>query len=222
MSWITKTLTSTIGRKVLMSLTGLFLITFLLVHLEGNFKLLAGDDGVMFNEHTVFMTTNPVIRVMEIVLFLGFALHIYTGLLLSRYNNKARPVKYYYENPGVSSSWFSRNMVLSGVIVMLFLFLHLYNFWYRYHFTEDKDMYKVVVETLQNWWYTAIYVLAFVLLAFHLNHGFQSAFQSLGLTHRKYTPFIKGLGTFISFAIPGSFAFIAIFVFLKANGVIGL
>ncbi len=234
MSWITKTLTSSIGRKVIMSLTGLFLISFLLVHLSGNFLLLKGDEGAAFNLYTKFMTTNPVIRVLELGLVAGFGLHIYTGLLLSRINNKARPVKYHYENPSVSSNWFSRNMVLSGVIVLLFLLLHLYNFWVRYHFQGDTlnvqtidgksylDMYQAAVETFKMWWYTAVYLLAFLLLAFHLNHGFQSAFQSLGLNHPKYNPAIKGLGTLVAFAIPAGFALIAIAMFLKANDIIGL
>jgi succinate dehydrogenase / fumarate reductase cytochrome b subunit len=234
MSWITKTLTSSIGRKVIMSLSGLFLISFLLVHLTGNFLLLKADEGASFNLYTKFMTTNPVIRVLEIGLLLGFGIHIYTGLLLSRINNHARPVKYHYEKPSVSSNWFSRNMVLSGVIVLLFLFLHLYNFWVRYHFQgqtlnvqqidgkEYLDMYQAAFETFKMWWYTAIYLLAFLLLSFHLNHGFQSAFQSLGLTHQKYTPAIKGLGTLIAVAIPAGFALIALFMFLKANDFISL
>jgi len=227
MSWLTNTLTSSIGRKVVVALTGLFLVSFLAVHLAGNIPLIL-QDKELFNQYTHFMSTNGIVRVLEIGLVLGFVIHIFNALVLTNKNREARPVKYAYEKPSENSSWFSRNMALSGIIVLLFLFLHLYQFYFGYKFLGDpaegelKDMYGIVYEILgEQWWFTAIYILTFILLAFHLNHGFQSAFQSLGINHPKYTPFIKKLGSLIAFALPLGFVVVAIGVLLIKQGVVG-
>lgn len=216
MSWLTTALTSTIGRKLIMSLTGLFLISFLIVHLSGNISLLF-EDSSTFNAYTAFMSTHWTIRIMEVGLVLGFVLHIANAAILTKKNKNARPVKYAYEKASANSSWFSRNMGLTGFIILLFLLLHLYQFWFAYKFGEVtmdangmKDMYSIVHATFDNPAFLAIYVLTFILLAFHLNHGFQSAFQSLGLNHIKYTPFIKMVGGAIAFAIPLGFIVVAI------------
>lgn len=219
MSWLTNTLTSTLGRKLVMSLTGLFLISFLLVHLSGNFALLL-DDKEPFNIYTQFMSTNAVVRVLEVGLLLGFVLHIYTAAVLTGKNRAARPERYAYEQASKNSSWFSRNMGLSGTIVLLFLGLHLYQFYFGYKMAPEpadglKDMYGIVVATLKQPLFLGLYILAFILLGLHLNHGFQSAFQSLGLNHKKYTPFLKGLGTLIAVVFPLGFIFIAVACFLK-------
>lgn len=220
-NWFNEFITSSIGRKIVMSITGLFLISFLVVHMLGNLQLFMGDEHgrLAFNAYTKFMTTNEIIRIMEIVLVLGFALHIYTGILLLRQNPKARPVKYAYDKANESSSWFSRNMGLSGIIVLLFLFIHLANFWAQYKFgtpqmdsAGNKDMYEIVKVTFQNeWWFSVFYAAAMVLLGFHLNHGFQSAFQSLGINHPKYTPFLHKLGAGFSIIVPGIFAAMPIY-----------
>ncbi|MGB0525534.1 MAG: succinate dehydrogenase cytochrome b subunit [Flammeovirgaceae bacterium] len=216
MSWLTNALTSSIGRKLIMSLTGLFLISFLVVHLSGNISLLF-KDRTTFNAYTAFMSTHWTIRIMEVGLVLGFVLHIANAVILTRKNRGARPVKYAYEKASANSSWFSRNMGLTGFIILLFLLLHLYQFWFSYKFGEValdeagvKDMYAMVHATFDQPIFLGIYVLTFVLLAFHLNHGFQSAFQSLGLNHVKYTPFIKTFGSIIAFAIPLGFIVIAV------------
>lgn len=220
MSWLTETLTSTLGRKLVMSLTGLFLVSFLIVHLSGNFTLLL-DDPQPFNDYSAFMSTHWTIRILELGLVAGFVIHIYTAIVLIAKNNAARPQKYAYEKPSANSSWFSRNMALSGIIVLLFLFLHLYSFWYQYKvgnvemLNGTKDMYGLVVNALKQEWYLAIYILAFVLLGFHLNHGFQSAFQTLGLYHKKYTPAIKGLGSVIAALFPLGFIVVAVACYLK-------
>ncbi|MCS6834276.1 MAG: succinate dehydrogenase, partial [Flammeovirgaceae bacterium] len=124
-----------------------------------------------------------------------------------------------------SSSWFSRNMGISGVVVLVFLVIHLKSYWYEYKFgevgkviidnVEYKDMYSLVKNSFEQEWYVAIYLVAFVLLGFHLNHGFQSAFQSLGINHKKYTPAIKSLGKFVSIAIPAGFAIIPLVFLVK-------
>lgn len=293
MSWITKTLTSTIGRKLVMSLTGLFLVSFLFVHLIGNFQLFYADGGLAFNKYSKFMSTAGIIRVLEIGLVAGFVLHIWQAFLLTSINKKARPVGYAYDlKPTKDVSWFSRNMGLSGSIVLVFLIMHLYNFYWAYHNDEVKhaiylkgvplkqvrmglapneadkkemaamgypaeqipqpqalsvdsaaehivvslnekqlndlkpklgnvedvykDMYILVSEVFsQQWWYSILYLVAMLLLAFHLNHGFQSAWRTLGIEHKKYTPLLTNLGLAISILVPLGFASMPLFFMLK-------
>lgn len=217
MSWITNTLTSTLGRKLSMSLTGLFLVSFLIVHLSGNFLLFKGDDGQAFNLYSNFMSTNGLIRVLEIGLLLGFGIHIWTASILTRMNSAARPIGYAVQKTNEKVSWFSRNMGLSGSIVLFFLIVHLINFWFPYHYQEMpmldiegktyKDMFGLVARIFHDeWWYSVLYLLALVLLGFHLQHGFASAFRTLGLEHKKYNPIIQSIGNLISIILPLGFA----------------
>jgi succinate dehydrogenase / fumarate reductase cytochrome b subunit len=229
MSWVKQTFTSTIGRKVIMSLTGLFLVSFLFVHLSGNLLMFKDDNGLAFNTYSHFMSTAFIIRILEIVLVLGFVLHIYTSYQLTQLNKKARPVGYVAGDATPQVSWFSKNMGLSGSIVLIFLITHLQNFWYRYKFqdipmteladgTEVKDMYVLVTTVFANeWWFSILYIVAMILLAFHLNHGFQSAFRTLGIEHKKYTPAIKNLGTLLSVVLPAGFAIFPIYYWLIAR-----
>ena len=212
---------SSLGKKYLMAITGLFLCSFLIIHFLGNIALFTNP--VQFNEYTRFMSSNPIIRVMEIVLVLGFLTHIIDAIILTRANKKAQPVKYAMNKN--KSSWYSRNMGLTGTIILVFLILHLQSFWYEYKFGEVlmtvdsngyeiKDMFTIVKTAFSEWWYSAIYILAMILLGSHLNHGFQSAFQSVGLRHKKYTPIIKMLGTGFSISITLGFISFPIYFFI--------
>ena len=212
---------SSLGKKYLMAITGLFLCSFLIIHFLGNIALFT--DPVQFNEYTRFMSSNPIIRVMEIVLVTGFLTHIVDAIILTRANKKAQPVKYAMNKN--KSSWYSRNMGLTGSVILAFLILHLQSFWYEYKFGEVlmtvdsngdsiKDMFTIVKTAFSEWWYSAIYVLAMILLGSHLNHGFQSAFQSVGLRHKKYTPTIKMLGTGFSISITVGFISFPIYFFI--------
>lgn len=212
---------SSLGKKYLMALTGLFLCSFLVIHFLGNITLYT--DPVQFNEYTRFMSSNPIIRVMEIVLVAGFLTHIIDAIMLTRANKKAQPVKYAMDKK--QSSWYSRNMGLTGSVILAFLVLHLQSFWYGYKFgspayTTDsaglpiKDMYTMVTEAFGEFWYSGLYVIAVTLLGIHLNHGFQSAFQSVGLRHKKYTPTIKMLGTAFSILISLGFISFPIYFFI--------
>ena len=212
---------SSLGKKYLMAITGLFLCSFLIIHFLGNIALFTNP--VQFNEYTRFMSSNPIIRVMEIVLVLGFLTHIIDAIILTRANKKAQPVKYAMNKN--KSSWYSRNMGLTGTIILVFLILHLQSFWYEYKFGEVlmtvdsngyeiKDMFTIVKTAFSEWWYSAIYILAMILLGSHLNHGFQSAFQSVGLRHKKYTPIIKMLGTGFSISITIGFISFPIYFFI--------
>lgn len=212
---------SSLGKKYLMAITGLFLCSFLVIHFLGNIALYT--NSVQFNEYTRFMSSNPIIRVMEIILVTGFLTHIIDAILLTRANKKAQPVKYAMNKN--KSSWYSRNMGLTGSVILAFLILHLQSFWYEYKFgevlmtidsngDEIKDMYTIVKTAFSEWWYSSIYVLAMILLGTHLNHGFQSAFQSVGLRHKKYTPTIKKLGTGFSISITIGFISFPIYFFI--------
>jgi succinate dehydrogenase / fumarate reductase cytochrome b subunit len=225
MSWISETLTSSIGRKVSMSLTGLFLVSFLIVHLSGNFLLFRNDGGEAFNLYSHFMSTNALIRVLEIGLVAGFLIHIGTAVVLTKRNAAARPVAYSVSASAPKVTWFSKNMGLSGSIVLVFLIIHLLNFYFPFHYGYDnfvdiegkpyKDMYGLVATVFKNeWWYSILYIIAMFLLSFHLQHGFTSAFQTLGIEHVKYTPIIKGLGTLISILIPLGFATMPVYFWL--------
>ncbi len=209
---------SSIGRKVIMSLSGLFLISFLIVHVSIN-ALTLSSDPELFNAASHFMATNIVIQIMQYVLALGFIIHIVLGIRLQMQNSAARPVKYAMNKPGKNAPLPSRSMIITGILVLAFLGLHLRDFFWVLKFgdmTPYGDDYTLVTGLFGSWYYTLFYVASFVLLAFHLNHGFQSAFQSIGANHSKYTPTIKMLGKAFSFVVPGLFALIAIYHFINA------
>ena len=213
---------SSLGKKFVMSLTGLFLCSFLIVHLGGNIALFTSKDT--FNEYTKFMTSNPLIRFMEIILVLGFLTHIVDAILLYIRNKNASNTKYIFDKKKSSIS--SRSMALTGSFILFFLIVHLRSFWYEYKFgeviySEDsngnqiKDMYHIVTSSFESPMYSLFYVSAVILLGIHLNHGFQSAFLSLGLRHKKYTPFISLIGKLFSFSITLGFISFPIYFCLK-------
>lgn len=228
MSWITDTLTSTIGRKVLMALTGLFLILFLVVHLAGNLQLLLNDGGEAFNKYAYNMGHNPLIRVISIGNFAFILLHIVVSIWLTRRNKAARPIGYKESAGSTNSTWASRNMGILGTIILIFLVVHLKGFWFEFKFgaipTVDyegvtfKNVYLIVQEAYKQLWYALFYVVSMGFLAFHLSHGFASAFQTLGLNHKKYSPIIAGLGKGFAVLIPLLFALIPIIIYIKSLG----
>jgi len=213
---------SSLGKKLIMSLTGLFLISFLVVHCLLNAFIFANDGGLLFNSGAHFMGTNPVIRLMEYVLFLGLIAHMVQALILTKENNKARPVKYAVPATNISSAWYSRSMGLLGTLLLLFLIIHLAHFWVKSRFTglpgEDangnENLYAVMQEVFKNPLVVVVYVLGCGSLAYHLMHGFQSAFQTLGLNHKKYTPLIKSAGFWFSVIVSLIFAAMPVSMFL--------
>jgi succinate dehydrogenase / fumarate reductase cytochrome b subunit len=219
---------SSIAKKYWMAITGLFLCLFLVGHLVGNLQLfLDGVEGqLQFNAYAKFMTTNPAVRVLSILTFLSIALHIVDAILLTKKNNEARPVKYAFEKPGVNSSWTARNMGVLGTIVAVFIGVHLSNFWYKMKFGSiptdsagNNDLHTVVVEFFKDPNYgmafVGFYVLCMFFLALHLYHGFQSAFLTLGLNHRKYTPVIEKVGKGFAILVPIVFAIIPIYIYFN-------
>jgi succinate dehydrogenase / fumarate reductase, cytochrome b subunit len=210
MSWLTNTLSSSLGKKLIMGLTGLFLVSFLLVHAGINACIFLNDGGVTFNAAGEFMAHNFFIRTAEIVLMAGFLLHIWDGLSLWLQNSKKRPVAY-AQVSSQTSSWYSRSMGVLGSLLLIFLIIHLRHFWVVSRFTDEitsgkETLFGEMKEVFQHLWIVIVYVLGCISLAYHLLHGFQSAFQTIGINHPKYTPFIKILGIGFSIIVPLLFA----------------
>lgn len=219
MNWLYKFFRSTIGKKILMALTGLFLISFLIVHGAINAMIFYNDGGKTFTHWAHFMATNPVIRTLEIVLILGFLLHILQGLLLWKQNRNARgAVRYQVVSPPKQSTWYSRSMTLLGTLILLFLFIHTSNFWipnrkHQFMTGEELPLYQMIIATFQNPIEVIIYLLGCFSLYWHLLHGFKSSFQSLGLNHLKYNKVIVVVGTAFSALISLLFALMPISVY---------
>ncbi|HEY7750866.1 MAG TPA: succinate dehydrogenase cytochrome b subunit [Ignavibacteriaceae bacterium] len=222
MGWLLKFTSSSIGKKFTMGITGTFLIIFLIVHLIGNLTLFFGADT--FNAYVLALdVVKPVIRIIELVLLLAFILHIYNGIKLWLENRRAKPVTYKVSAATVNSSIFSRTMVQTGSIVFIFLVIHLATFFYRFNFYDPDGLadqhkyFDIVVNFLQMPVYSVFYVVAVVLLGFHLNHGLQSSFQTFGWTHKKYTPIVKSIGTLYAILMAVGFASLPIY-FLFFHG----
>ena len=216
---------SSLVKKYWMALTGLFLISFLVVHCGINALIFFNDGGVAFNQGAEFMAKNPLIRAMEVVLFLGLIAHVVDGLLLWSQNRAARPVKYAVEKGSANRTWYSASMGILGTLILLFLVVHLWHFWVKSRITGLHDygvdaegrenLYAVMVEVFQNPVAVIIYVLGCFSLFWHLLHGFKSAFQSLGLNHKRYNGFIAACGTAFSIVVPTLFAFMPVSIFLQ-------
>ena len=212
-----------IGRKFAMALSALFLIIFLLQHFMINFTSVISEET--FNELSHFMGTNPVVQfVAQPILMFGVLFHFIMGFVLEIKNRNARAVKYAKNNGAANSSWMSRNMIYSGLFILLFLFFHFYDFWipemnYKYIEFKPEDpnrYYEEVVHMFASPGRVIVYSLSFVFLALHLLHGFQSAFQSIGARHDKYTPAIQKIGRAYAILIPAGFIFIAVFHYVNS------
>ncbi len=225
MKWFIEMFSSTLGRKLTMALTGLFLITFLLVHLIGNLQLLKNDGGHSFNVYAEFMSTNPLIQTVSKVNFFLIFAHIAVSAMLTIKNRKARGSEGYAVSNSSSSIWSSRNMGILGTIILVFLVIHLKDFWAQMHYgsvevldyegKQVRNLYALVDEWFHIGWYVGLYAFCMIGVAFHLWHGFVSAFQTLGLNHLKYNGLISFVGKTFSIVVPALFALIPILMFLS-------
>lgn len=247
-------LSSTLGKKLIMSLTGLFLCTFLVVHLIGNLQLFQNDGGYAFNSYAYFMTNFAPIKIVSYLLYASIIVHAIYALVLTRKNKAARPIDYSRSAGNANSKWNSRNMGILGTIILVFLVTHMQNFWWKYHndqvpyveYTKDlntqevtireissaeftdymvtnvdgvevikaKDLYKQVSFAFENFGLVLLYVVAMAALAFHLIHGFQSAFQTIGFTHRRYIGIVRFVGVWVfGVIIPIAFAAIPLYIY---------
>lgn len=227
MTWITAFLTSSIGRKLVMSLTGLFLILFLTVHLLGNLQLMKDDGGVAFNTYAYFMAHNPVIKTISIGLYFFIMMHAVVGILLWRKNAQAKGVDNAMKNKK-NVGFASNNMAWLGILVFAFLMLHMGDFWYKMKFVDAvqmqtiegksvKDLYVMVAYSFENVWIVIAYLVGLFALSMHLWHGFESAFQTLGINHKKYTPVIKFLGRAFSIIVPLIFAYMPLYFYFDLH-----
>lgn len=220
---------SSIGKKVIMALTGFFLMFFLLQHLSINMMSLVSAN--LFNQVSHFMGTNPVVQgLLQPVLIFSVVFHFAWGIYLEYQNNQAREVKYAMYKGSANATWMSRNMIVSGLAVLAFLALHFYDFWipemnvkyvqgdmsgllegtqeFRYH---EELVHKFAGQPIR----LGLYVISFVMLSLHLMHGFQSSFQSVGYNSTKYTPIIKKLGNVFAIAVPAGFVLVALVHFFN-------
>lgn len=219
---------SSIGRKVVMSLSGLFLILFLLVHLLGNLQLLAHDGGQSFNVYAHFMTQNPLIKTVSYVLYFTILLHTVQGILLYRENRNAKGKTYQVKSDAAVSS-FSRYMAHLGIVLFAFLLIHLYQFWLQmklgqvpvvqYPGSEKtyQDLNVIVVESYKQPLNVIFYVLCMLVVGMHLWHGFQSAFQTLGLHHKKYNGLVAFAGRAYAVLVTIGFALIPVILYLRQS-----
>jgi succinate dehydrogenase / fumarate reductase, cytochrome b subunit len=203
--------TSAIGKKIVMALTGLFLISFLIVHVGLNSCIFydlpffdPNDNGSMFNRAAHFMGASLVIRIMEIGLFLFFILHIVQGWVLSAQNRRRREKDYRVNLGNRGSTWYSRSMGLLGTLIFLFLVMHISHFWVpsrvthdlspvTYGFTETHNLFLRMYDVFQEEWVVLLYIVGCLSLLFHLMHGFHSAFRTMGVHNKKYLSLLKGI-----------------------------
>jgi succinate dehydrogenase / fumarate reductase cytochrome b subunit len=258
MSEIKQTFNSSLGKKLIMALTGLFLCTFLIVHLGGNLLLFKDDDGYGFNVYANFLTHFPPIEVIAYLLYLAILVHAVYALVLTIHNRKARPIGYESVNKS-PAIWSSKNMGLLGSILFLFIVIHMSDFWFNYKYSDKigfkeyrtdlatdkttsvdyipaaanfeksvstennieivrvKDLHARVASSFTNLLYVIFYVIAMGAVSFHLLHGFQSAFRTLGWVHKKYTPVVYFIGTwFFAVIMPLGFAAMPVVYYLHS------
>ncbi|MDH7605430.1 MAG: succinate dehydrogenase cytochrome b subunit [Melioribacter sp.] len=221
MGWFLNALNSSIGKKILMAVTGVCLMLFLIIHLINNLSLFGGPQ--IFNTVVKNLDTiKPLVRVIEVILLLIFVFHIYDGIRLWYENKKARPVKYKINASSENTNIFSRTMIWSGSIIFIFLIIHLKTFWIAFNFGHplalSHNYYQILVEAFSNPVYSLFYVIAMILLGFHLMHGFQSAFQTFGWNNRKYFPIIQKLGLIYTLIMVIGFSSIPIYFLFFYGG----
>ena len=213
---------SSIGRKVAMALSGIFLVLFLTQHFSIN--MLSVFSESLFNQVSHFMGNNPIVQfILQPILIFGVLFHFVMGFILEFQNSKSRLVKYSSYKGNSNASWMSRNMIYSGIVILSFLGLHFYDFWLpemNYKYVEvlplDPNRYfEELVHKFENPIRVTLYVFSFIFLSLHLLHGFASSFQSVGVNNR-YSKAIKSFATAFSIIVPIGFVFIALFHHLKA------
>jgi len=219
MKW-SEMFTSSVGKKWVMALTGLFLIIFLVVHVSVNALIWANDGGVMFRDAAHFMGSMVVIRIIEIGLMAGFLLHIVQGLILEFQNRSKRKKGYAVAMGNKGSKWYSRSMGLLGTLILIFLVIHLSHFWVPnrsnqgWLLGEEINLYERMRATFQEEWIVIVYVLGCISLAWHLVHGFQSAFRTLGVSNKKYLVLFNAVGIGFSIIVPLAFAMMPVSFYL--------
>ncbi|TWI85385.1 succinate dehydrogenase / fumarate reductase cytochrome b subunit [Lacibacter cauensis] len=228
--------TSSIGKKLVMGLTGLFLISFLIVHVSINACIFADlfnpdENGEMFNKAAHFMGSTVLIRILEVGLMAGIVLHIVQGYMLEMLNRKARAVGYDKPMGNVGSKWYSRSMGLLGTLLLLFFILHFSHFWVPARFTHQgldipvtyngvdmHDMFGLMKVTFSQLWVVIAYIIGCISLFWHLMHGFQSAFRTVGVSNNRYLSLLNNIGIGFSLIVSVLFALMPIAMYLEWIG----
>ncbi|AZB21894.1 succinate dehydrogenase [Kaistella haifensis] len=212
---------STLSRKILMCVTGLFLSFFLLIHFLGNLQLFLPQEQahLQFNAYSHFLSGNIIIKIVSYVLYTSIIVHAVDGLIITLRNRKSGG-NYRNDNRKRASTWASRNMGILGTLILIFLVIHFQNFWYVYKFGNlplddngNKDLYILVISVFKEWWYVLIYVVSMIALSYHLLHGIQSAVRTLGVFHPKFVRWFKYAGIAYSLVICCGFALMPIYIF---------
>ena len=215
---------SKIFQKALAALSGVFLILFLFGHLIGNLQLfIPGESGQkQFNTYALFMTTNPAVKILSYLTYFSILLHSVVTVFLTIKSRSVRPVKYLVNSGSTNSTWSSRNMAFLGTLLLVFIIIHLRSFWYEMHFGDigidkwgNKDLHTVTVSAFKDIYYTGFYIISMIFLGFHLYHGVESAFQTLGLNTSKYEYYINLFGKGVAVIIPVIFATIPISIYVR-------
>ena len=211
---------SSITQKIWMSLLGLFLMIFLVVHLGINLCLLRNDGGKWFTDAAHFMGTNYVVKIMEIFLFGGFIFHILLGIIVQTRNWLSRPVRYAVQNK-TTTPFLSKYMIYTGAVVLIFLVIHLTDFFFvKLGWVKspvalgeggEPDFYATAILLFSKPAYSVLYMVLMLVLAFHLNHAFQAVFQTLGLQNKKYAPAISTSGLVYTVLVSAGFIVIPIY-----------
>lgn len=218
MGWLVQSINSSIGKKVIMALTGTLLLLFLLYHFAGNLTLFFGKEVFTTYVETLSIF-KPIVRVIEVILALIFLSHMIYGAWLWVQNKIARPGKYAVNAASKNSDLFSRTTLLTGSVIFIFLVVHLQTFWYTFNFSPEKPaLWDILTSWFSNPYYSGLYVVAMFVMAFHLNHGFQSAFQTFGWNHKKYFPIVKALGWIYTVVISLGFASMPIYFLFFYGG----
>jgi succinate dehydrogenase / fumarate reductase cytochrome b subunit len=213
---------SSIGYKIAMAVTGLFLCLFLVVHLAGNLQLFlpAPQGQLQFNAYSKLLGGNPIIRIASIVTTASIVAHSALALVLNRRNRGARATRYARERAGETSPWYARWMGVLGLVILLFLVVHLRTFWVPFKFGEvgvdaagNKDLHGMVTEAFASGWYTLLYVVCMAAVAFHLLHGVESSLRTIGLHHRRYVIWLRRLGMAFAIGIGTGFAVIPVYIY---------
>jgi len=207
-----------------MACAGLFLLTFLLVHLSINLCLLRNDDGEWFSAASGFMSTNYLVKIFEIVLFGGFIIHIFYGVILTLKNWASRPIGY-EKCSKTKTSFFSKYMIWTGLTIFIFLAIHFMNFYFvklgivpvPEGAADKHDFYHMAINLFQSPLYSVIYIVLIIILGLHLNHALQSAFQTVGFNHDKYTPCIKAFSAIYAIIIAVGFIIIPVYFLICSN-----
>ena len=228
MKW-TEFLTSSVGKKIVMAVTGLSLILFLIVHVTVNACMWAvvfvpGDNGEVFNKAAHWLGSTLVPRVLEIGLFLFIIIHIIQGYVLEVQNRQKRGVNYQVKMGSEGSRWYRKSMGLLGTLIFLFLVVHIVDFWIPSRFGGLNEiyydgkgyhnLYGKMIEVFQNPYIVALYIVGCISLAYHLVHGFQSSFRTIGVSNRRYMAMINASGIAFSIIVSLLFAMMPVSVYL--------